>query len=118
MQSCSDLHFFTISNALRAALATVVLFGTSIAWAAETVPIKLWKDGAPGTPGTKAEDEPVLLMSKPTSNGTSTGIIVIPGGGYGGLAMDHEGAQVAEWLNSLGITAFVLKYRMHGTGHM
>jgi acetyl esterase/lipase len=118
MQSRSELHFFTISNASRGAMFIFVLFGASMAWGAETVSIKLWKDGAPGTPETKAGDEPVLLMSKPTSNATSTGIIVVPGGGYGGLAMDHEGAQVAEWLNSLGITAFVLKYRMHGTGHM
>jgi acetyl esterase/lipase len=88
------------------------------AMAAEAVPLKLWKDGAPGTPKTSAADEPVLLVSKPSSNANSTGIIVIPGGGYGGLAMDHEGAQIAEWLNSLGVTAFVLKYRMHGTGHM
>ena len=32
--------------------------------------------------------------------------------------MEHEGTQIAEWLNSFGVTAFVLKYRMHGTGHM
>jgi acetyl esterase/lipase len=85
---------------------------------AESVPIKLWKDGAPGTPITNLEDEPILLMHRPSSNATTTGVVVIPGGGYGGLAMDHEGKQIAEWLNSFGITAFVLKYRMHGTGHM
>src|SRR4029078_818685 len=50
------------------------------------------------------------------ANGTA--VIVLPGGGYGNLAMDHEGKQIAEWLNSQGITAFVLKYRMHATGHM
>src|SRR5690242_11788855 len=88
------------------------------AMAADAVPLKLWKGGASGTPTTSAADEPVLLVSKPSSNATSTGIIVIPGGGYGGLAMDHEGAQIAEWLNPLGVTAFVLKYRMHGTRHM
>ena len=38
--------------------------------------------------------------------------MVCPGGGYGGLAMDHEGKQIAEWLNNLGISAFVLKYRL------
>ncbi|MSQ95922.1 MAG: alpha/beta hydrolase, partial [Gemmataceae bacterium] len=35
-----------------------------------------------------------------------------PGGGYGGHAMDHEGVQIADWLNSHGITAVVLKYRL------
>src|SRR5699024_7568242 len=39
-------------------------------------------------------------------------IVICPGGGYSGLAIDHEGAKVAEWFNSLGITAFVLKYRL------
>jgi acetyl esterase/lipase len=39
-------------------------------------------------------------------------VVVCPGGGYGGLANNHEGRQVANWLNSLGIAAFVLKYRL------
>jgi acetyl esterase/lipase len=39
-------------------------------------------------------------------------VIVCPGGGYGALAMNHEGRQVANFLNSIGITAFVLKYRL------
>ena len=44
------------------------------------------------------------------SNGTS--VIICPGGGYGMLAINKEGFKVAEWLNSLGINAFVLKYRL------
>jgi acetyl esterase/lipase len=43
---------------------------------------------------------------------TGTGVIVAPGGGYGNLAMDHEGRQVASWFNAMGVTAFVLKYRL------
>ena len=43
---------------------------------------------------------------------TGTAVIICPGGAYWGLAIGHEGAQVAKWLNSLGITAFVLKYRL------
>ena len=39
-------------------------------------------------------------------------MVVCPGGGYGALAMDHEGYQIAGFLNSLGIAAFVLKYRL------
>ena len=39
-------------------------------------------------------------------------MIVCPGGGYGALAMNHEGRQVANWFNALGVTAFVLKYRL------
>jgi acetyl esterase/lipase len=56
---------------------------------------------------------PVLDMY-PASAGKSNGtaIIICPGGGYWGLAISHEGSKVAEWLNSIGITAFVLKYRL------
>ena len=46
----------------------------------------------------------------PNPNGTS--IIICPGGGYAALAVTHEGSQVAQALNKLGITAFVLKYRL------
>ncbi len=108
---------------LRPIILAAFVAGLSIVFvndapAAEPVTIKLWENGAPGTPATKPEDEPVLFMTAPTGKPTSTGIIVVPGGGYGGLAMDHEGKQIADWLNSQGVRAFVLKYRMHGTGHM
>ncbi|WP_291125886.1 alpha/beta hydrolase-fold protein [Flavobacterium sp. UBA6031] len=43
---------------------------------------------------------------------TGTAVIICPGGGYWGLAIAHEGEQVAKWLNSIGVTAFVLKYRL------
>jgi len=97
-----------------------VLFAAeSRSCAATPTTIKLWEKGAPGTPATKPEDEPVLFMSAPAdkSAATSTAVIVLPGGGYGHLAMDHEGKQIAEWLNGFGVTAFVLKYRMSTTGH-
>jgi acetyl esterase/lipase len=50
-----------------------------------------------------------FLPAKDKANGAA--IIVLPGGGYGHLS-DREGPPVAEWLNTLGITAFVLKYRL------
>ena len=43
---------------------------------------------------------------------TGTAVVVAPGGGYAALAMDHEGRQVASWFNAMGVTAFVLKYRL------
>lgn len=100
-----------------AVMATTVCACQTSTTAAAPTTIKLWENGAPGTPETKPEDEPVLLVSKPEGKATSTGVIVLPGGGYGHLAMNHEGSQVADWLNSMGITAFVLKYRMSATGH-
>ena len=42
---------------------------------------------------------------------TGTAVIICPGGGYSGLAIRHEGLQVAQWFNSFGVTAFVLTYR-------
>ena len=74
-------------------------------------PELLWPNGAPGARGTADEDKPSItpyLAKSP--NGTA--VVVCPGGGYGALAMDHEGVQIAKWLNSLGISAFVLKYRL------
>jgi acetyl esterase/lipase len=52
------------------------------------------------------------MYPAPEAKATGTAVIICPGGGYGGLAVKHEGSQVAKWLNSLGITAFVLKYRL------
>jgi acetyl esterase/lipase len=57
--------------------------------------------------------DPTLDMyPAPAEKATGTAVVICPGGAYWGLAIGHEGAQVASWLNSLGITAFVLKYRL------
>ena len=48
----------------------------------------------------------------PEGRGVGTAVIICPGGGYTGLATDKEGDQFARWMNSLGVTAFVLKYRL------
>src|SRR5579862_2605810 len=75
--------------------------------------ILLWPNGAPGALGTDDEDKPSLtIYPTTTQNRTTTAVIVIPGGSYNHLASDHEGKQIAEWLNQLGITAFVLKFRL------
>jgi acetyl esterase/lipase len=86
---------------------------------ADPTRIPLWEAGAPGEPATKADDEPVLfLYQPPTGERVPTAVIVCPGGGYGHLSMEKEGSRIAEWLNSFGVTAFVLRYRHRGTGHM
>jgi acetyl esterase/lipase len=78
----------------------------------------LWKSGAPGAQGAADEDKPSLAIYLPNqAKATGVGVVVCPGGGYQNLAMDHEGHQVAEWLNSLGIAAFVLKYRLSPRYH-
>lgn len=72
----------------------------------------LWPQGAPGAAGNEDADLPTLTIYLPSDKATGTGVVVCPGGGYGHLAIDHEGAEIARWLNSLGVAAFVLKYRI------
>lgn len=75
--------------------------------------IRLWQGEAPGALGTDASDIPVLTVYLPRSLGPNTpAAIVCPGGGYVNLAINHEGRQVASFLNSLGMAAFVLRYRL------
>jgi len=79
----------------------------------ETQTILLWDSGAPGALGQTEEDKPTLTVYRPWQPGVSgTSVIVAPGGGYGFLADNHEGRQVANWFNTMGVTAFVLRYRL------
>ena len=75
----------------------------------ETVP--LWPDGAPGALGTEDGDRPTLTIYR-ARQPSGASVVVAPGGGYGALASNHEGRQVANLLNAAGVTAFVLKYRL------
>jgi acetyl esterase/lipase len=75
--------------------------------------IDLWPQGAPGALGAAPEDVPQItpyLPERPDPLGTA--IVVCPGGGYRNLSMEKEGSKVAEFLNGLGVTAFVLRYRL------
>jgi len=75
--------------------------------------IPLWSGTAPGQQGTDDKDIPTITVYLPRSTPAGmSAVIVCPGGGYSGLAMNHEGRQVANYLNSQGIIAFVLKYRL------
>jgi acetyl esterase/lipase len=73
----------------------------------------LWPGPAPLAVSDSKWDKPnvtVHLVAKDKANGAA--VVVCPGGGYGALAIDHEGKQVAEYYNSLGVHAFVLQYRI------
>jgi acetyl esterase/lipase len=73
----------------------------------------LWPGEAPGAVGMEDSDKPSLTVyPAPEKSAVETAVVVCPGGGYGFLAKDHEGDQIARWLNSLGIQAFVLQYRI------
>ncbi|MDI1314321.1 alpha/beta hydrolase fold domain-containing protein [Prosthecobacter sp.] len=106
----------------------LLLIAPACLCAADPVELKLWPDGAPGQmlPHSKATEDfistkagkstitdihdPSITVYRPEQpNGTS--VIVAPGGGYVFLSAVHEGTQVCEWLNSIGVTGILLKYR-------
>jgi acetyl esterase/lipase len=77
----------------------------------QTLP--LWAGTAPGAMGTEESDIPAITVFLPrTMTQNTPAMIVCPGGGYVNLAANHEGRQVANYLNSLGLAAFVLRYRL------
>jgi acetyl esterase/lipase len=100
-----------------------------LAGAAGPTVLPLWPEGVPGArPGMgpeRAEDgrtsnvsEPTLTVFTPSvdrANGTA--VIICPGGGYVRLSTQREGEQYAHWLSTLGVTSFVLTYRMAEFGH-
>lgn len=119
---------------MKSLVCLLVLFTTHLA--ADPLVIRLWPHGAPGEKAT-AEPErdtttskdglvagkPVIRLGSVTdpsltlypaskASDTGTAVVVFPGGGYRILAMDLEGTEVCQWLNSIGITAVLLKYRV------
>jgi len=75
--------------------------------------VLLWPSGAPGALGNEDTDKPELTVFLPTvPNVTKTGVVVAPGGGYEHLSMEKEGFAIARWLNTHGVAAFVLRYRL------
>lgn len=96
-------------------VSLILFIFSTMSFAQTTLPhtILLWPDGAPGAHGDTDSDKPALTIY--TIGGDQkvpTGVLVFPGGGYVNLAIDHEGQQIAAWLNSYGISAFVLRYRL------
>ena len=76
-------------------------------------PIPLWSAAAPGALGTAAEDIPQITpYLADRVDARRSAVVICPGGGYRNLSMEKEGSKVAEFLNGLGVTAFVLRYRL------
>lgn len=111
-----------------------IIFCFSVA-DAQTKVIKLWPKGVPNSksnPSYKSvidssqgwtfekniSDPTIGFYPAPKEKANGTAVIICPGGGYSVLAIKHEGSKVAEWLNGLGVTAFVLKYRLPDTAIM
>jgi len=94
--------------------------------AAEPAEIQLWPDGAPDEPAdfnpqvkpdteeriSLVRDPSITVMPAPADKTTGAGVLVCPGGGYHILAWPKEGLEVGEWLNSIGVHAYILKYRV------
>jgi acetyl esterase/lipase len=104
--------------------ALVALGGTARGQSAPEV-IHLWSNGAPGFE--KLKDEPeqaqdywvkhvnnpsITVFLPPKEKATGTAVVIAPGGGFRLLVFDAEGRQAAEFLNSIGVAAFALKYRL------
>lgn len=109
-----------------------LVLGCQVMSAVEPEWVTLWPNGAPEPSGFKAEPEAEIVKDKPDGvkrlgnvsvpmmavyrpekpAASKAAVLVCPGGGYGILAIEHEGTQVCEWLNGLGITAVLLKYRV------
>ncbi|MDP4131573.1 MAG: alpha/beta hydrolase [Bacteroidota bacterium] len=105
-------------------LACIIMASTGLPAQDGTV-IPLWKNGAPGFENLKNQPEQakdwwvrninnptltVFLPPKEKANGAA--VVICPGGGHTNLVYNAEGKDAAEFLNSIGVTAFVLKYRL------
>jgi acetyl esterase/lipase len=97
----------------------------AVAFAAEPQVIHLWTNGAPGFESRRDEPElasnywvrninnpSITVFPAPKEKANGTAVLIFPGGGFRELVFGSEGAEPAAYLNSLGITAFVLKYRL------
>ncbi len=108
----------TIAKITLMLLLTCVLTFTASALSAEPTTMLLWPDGAPGAKGTAPDDKPTLTVClADPAKATGAAVVICPGGGYGHLAVDHEGKQIAEWFNSLGVAGVILEYRHRGKGY-
>ena len=115
-------------------IALLSVFGNGAVFA-ETLPpqtskvaeIALWPGTAPGSENAPAFESVVggnvsgiahpTLTSYFAAKPNGAAVMIMPGGGYTKLVIDKEGTEIAHWLNTLGIDAFVLKYRLPNEGH-
>lgn len=113
-------------------LPTVILLFLvlTIGTHAQSLNLKLWPEGIPGsvtradytevstiengiiTRWIKVTDPSLTVLLPPKEKATGTAVLICPGGGYGVLAFNHEGNDIAKWLNDNGIAGIILKYRL------
>lgn len=86
------------------------IISSSATFAVEKQEMKIWPEFAPGE--TSDKDGPRFFLFQPEKKTSDSFILIFPGGAYQQLALDHEGWKIAEYFNSKGMTAGVLKYRI------
>src|ERR1043166_7533793 len=100
-------------QARRAMLHSMLFLAFTTIAAPEPKTFQLWSGEAPASVGDPAANQPsITVYLPPAQKATGTAVVICPGGGYGFLALDHEGKQVADWLTARGVAAFVLQYRI------
>lgn len=119
---------------MKRLLPTLLSLSLLVSAHAASAPIPLWPGEAPGEkgdigaetdrpqkPGTKPDDvirltnvtkPTITVFPAPKEKATGAAVIVCPGGGYNILAWNKEGTEICEWLNSIGVTGVLLKYRV------
>ena len=99
---------------MKRILYTLTLLVWVLAACAQPKPIKLWKE----VPGMKSQPTKMYIYPAPKNNNTGVAVIIFPGGSYSHtMGIATEGFAVAEWLNSQGINAFLVKYRTGNRGY-
>lgn len=109
------------------ALATVALMPVAAPASAQEV-VRLWPGTPAASPGERetrmpfgtivrnVQDATLTIYRPDPRKANGTAVIVAPGGAFHMLSIENEGEAVAQWLNGLGVTAFVLRYRLVETG--
>ena len=97
---------------------SMMVFANALAMGADEPEFRLlWSNGAPEALGDKDADKPGVWVYPATKNPNGAAVIICPGGGYAIHATDHEGVQPAKYFNRIGVTAFVLRYRLSPYRH-
>ncbi|MBN2068016.1 MAG: alpha/beta hydrolase [Opitutales bacterium] len=105
--------FLMFTSTLFSQSQTISLWNGAVPGSIENPDYHQTVDGNDGWVKMRFITDPSLVMyPAPKEKATGTAVIICPGGGYWGLAIEHEGDKIAKWLNELGVTAFVLNYRL------
>ena len=108
------------SLSLFVAIILVSWSGSVLAETPQQFTQPLWPGQAPGTPAAADAlegDTPELIFRLVKSETPTAAVVILPGGGYHGHAIDHEGYQFAEWFASMGVSSAICTYRHRGKGN-